>query len=129
MAETMACGPDDRATWMSGHAALGHRRLAIIDLPGGRQPVSAAGTANPVGDNPTVGDVLGYATVERHDSDTRNAVGSDSEPGRVPARVAASGLPSKLDPAPCTGGWPLARGRGTRCHLIAAGRAAECGGG
>jgi asparagine synthase (glutamine-hydrolysing) len=42
MTETMACrGPDDRGTWAEGPAALGHRRLAIIDLPGGRQPMSA----------------------------------------------------------------------------------------
>ena len=41
MTETMSCrGPDDRGTWISGPAALGHRRLAIIDLPGGRQPMS-----------------------------------------------------------------------------------------
>jgi asparagine synthase (glutamine-hydrolysing) len=43
MTETMACrGPDDRGTWIEGPAALGHRRLAIIDLPGGRQPMTAA---------------------------------------------------------------------------------------
>jgi len=42
MTETMACrGPDDRGTWVRGPAALGHRRLAIIDLPGGRQPMTA----------------------------------------------------------------------------------------
>jgi asparagine synthase (glutamine-hydrolysing) len=42
MTETMSCrGPDDSGTWISGPAALGHRRLAIIDLPGGRQPMSA----------------------------------------------------------------------------------------
>ncbi len=41
MTETMSCrGPDDRGTWVEGPAALGHRRLAIIDLPGGRQPMS-----------------------------------------------------------------------------------------
>jgi asparagine synthase (glutamine-hydrolysing) len=41
MTETMACrGPDDRGTWITRHAALGHRRLAIIDLPGGRQPMT-----------------------------------------------------------------------------------------
>ncbi|NLU73470.1 asparagine synthase (glutamine-hydrolyzing) [Streptomyces sp. HNM0575] len=42
MTETMACrGPDDSGTWIAGPAALGHRRLAVIDLPGGRQPMSA----------------------------------------------------------------------------------------
>ncbi|CAL9651601.1 Asparagine synthetase [glutamine-hydrolyzing] 3 [Streptomyces sp. enrichment culture] len=42
MTETMSCrGPDDRGVWVQGPAALGHRRLAIIDLPGGRQPMTA----------------------------------------------------------------------------------------
>lgn len=41
MTETMDCrGPDDRGVWAGGPAALGHRRLAIIDLPGGRQPMT-----------------------------------------------------------------------------------------
>ncbi|MZD07077.1 asparagine synthase (glutamine-hydrolyzing) [Streptomyces sp. SID5785] len=41
MTRTMECrGPDDRGTWIDGPAALGHRRLAIIDLPGGRQPMT-----------------------------------------------------------------------------------------
>ncbi|NIH81901.1 asparagine synthase (glutamine-hydrolyzing) [Amycolatopsis viridis] len=49
MTETMACrGPDDSGTWLAPHAALGHRRLAIIDLPGGRQPMSVATPAGEV---------------------------------------------------------------------------------
>ncbi|GGX75608.1 asparagine synthase (glutamine-hydrolyzing) [Streptomyces minutiscleroticus] len=41
MTETMACrGPDDRGTWTDRSVGLGHRRLAIIDLPGGRQPMT-----------------------------------------------------------------------------------------
>jgi len=49
MTETMACrGPDDRGTWLTEHAALGHRRLAIIDLPGGRQPMSVRTPNGPV---------------------------------------------------------------------------------
>jgi len=48
MTETMACrGPDDSGTWVRPHVALGHRRLAIIDLPGGRQPMSVT---TPAGD-------------------------------------------------------------------------------
>jgi asparagine synthase (glutamine-hydrolysing) len=41
MTATMSCrGPDDEGTWVRTHVALGHRRLAIIDLPGGRQPMT-----------------------------------------------------------------------------------------
>ncbi|PZG16849.1 asparagine synthase (glutamine-hydrolyzing) [Nonomuraea aridisoli] len=43
MTDTMACrGPDDQGLWLAQHAAIGHRRLAIIDLAGGRQPMVAA---------------------------------------------------------------------------------------
>ncbi|MDT7584737.1 MAG: hypothetical protein QOE32_2287 [Pseudonocardiales bacterium] len=49
MTETMSCrGPDDEGTWLSRNAALGHRRLAIIDLPGGRQPMSVETPDGPV---------------------------------------------------------------------------------
>nr|WP_205379967.1 asparagine synthase (glutamine-hydrolyzing) [Streptomyces sp. SID7805] len=42
MTETMSCrGPDARGTWVTPRAALGHRRLAVIDLPGGAQPMEA----------------------------------------------------------------------------------------
>lgn len=41
MTATMACrGPDAEGTWIDGPAALGHRRLAVIDLEGGAQPMS-----------------------------------------------------------------------------------------
>lgn len=35
-------GPDDSGVYLDGRAALGHRRLSIIDLSGGRQPLSTA---------------------------------------------------------------------------------------
>lgn len=42
MTGTMSCrGPDDEGLWLDGHAALGHRRLAVIDPEGGRQPMTA----------------------------------------------------------------------------------------
>ncbi|MGI5256975.1 asparagine synthase (glutamine-hydrolyzing) [Streptomyces angustmyceticus] len=41
MTGTMACrGPDAAGFWLDTHAALGHRRLAVIDLDGGRQPMA-----------------------------------------------------------------------------------------
>lgn len=35
-------GPDDEGMWLSPHAALGHRRLSVIDPAGSRQPMTAA---------------------------------------------------------------------------------------
>jgi asparagine synthase (glutamine-hydrolysing) len=44
MTATMFCrGPDAGEVWCSAHAAIGHRRLAVIDLPGGEQPMRAPG--------------------------------------------------------------------------------------
>jgi asparagine synthase (glutamine-hydrolysing) len=41
MTATMARrGPDAVGTWIDRHVALGHRRLAIIDLEGGHQPMT-----------------------------------------------------------------------------------------
>ncbi|MFF0482948.1 asparagine synthase (glutamine-hydrolyzing) [Streptomyces sp. NPDC004435] len=42
MTQTMACrGPDAEGVWIDRHAAIGHRRLSVIDLEGGRQPMTA----------------------------------------------------------------------------------------
>src|SRR5512138_1139316 len=38
-------GPDDSGTYFDRRAALGHRRLSIIDLAGGRQPLSTSDRA------------------------------------------------------------------------------------
>ena len=32
-------GPDDSGVYLDDEVALGHRRLSIIDLTGGRQPI------------------------------------------------------------------------------------------
>jgi asparagine synthase (glutamine-hydrolysing) len=49
MTQTMACrGPDASGTWVDGPAALGHRRLAVIDLEGGAQPMSVRTPAGEV---------------------------------------------------------------------------------
>jgi asparagine synthase (glutamine-hydrolysing) len=43
MTQTMACrGPDASGVWSDHNATLGHRRLAVIDLPGGAQPMSVS---------------------------------------------------------------------------------------
>lgn len=54
MTETMVCrGPDAGGVWVSEHALLGHRRLAIIDIEGGRQPMTAAGDGDS-GESPVI---------------------------------------------------------------------------
>jgi asparagine synthase (glutamine-hydrolysing) len=41
MTATMACrGPDDSGTWTDNTITLGHRRLAVIDIHGGKQPMT-----------------------------------------------------------------------------------------
>lgn len=40
MVDTLAQrGPDARGTYLAKHAAIGHRRLSVVDLEGGRQPM------------------------------------------------------------------------------------------
>ena len=49
MTETMRCrGPDDGGLWLAPRAALGHRRLAVIDIEGGKQPMSHDDDGAPV---------------------------------------------------------------------------------
>lgn len=49
MTATMGCrGPDAEGSWSGRHARLGHRRLAVIDLPGGTQPMSIDTDDGPV---------------------------------------------------------------------------------
>jgi asparagine synthase (glutamine-hydrolysing) len=41
MTQTMACrGPDAGGVWLDAHCGFGHRRLAVIDIEGGKQPMA-----------------------------------------------------------------------------------------
>lgn len=50
-------GPDADGYWVDQHAALGHRRLSVIDLEGGQQPMSTADQALTISYN---GEVYNY---------------------------------------------------------------------
>ncbi|WP_030408752.1 asparagine synthase (glutamine-hydrolyzing) [Streptomyces albus] len=79
MTETMSCrGPDDAGTWIDGPAALGHRRLAIIDLPGGRQPMSVE---TPDGTVAMVysGETYNYTELRRELTDRGHRFTTDSD--------------------------------------------------
>lgn len=56
-------GPDDAGLWIEGSTALGFRRLSIIDLEGGHQPM-----ANRAGDAHLVfnGEIYNYRDLRRH---------------------------------------------------------------
>lgn len=58
MAEALAHrGPDERRTWSGPGVGLGHTRLSIIDLAGGRQPMASADGALVVAFN---GEIYNY---------------------------------------------------------------------
>ena len=49
MTQTLALrGPDAGGIWVDKHIGLGHRRLAVIDLSGGVQPMIEGDSENPV---------------------------------------------------------------------------------
>ncbi|MER6267177.1 asparagine synthase (glutamine-hydrolyzing) [Streptomyces sp900105755] len=63
MAETLACrGPDAGGVRLSRHAALGHRRLSVIDLEGGGQPLSDQDTDTALSYN---GELYNYRELRR----------------------------------------------------------------
>jgi len=53
-------GPDSEGFFVDDHAALGHRRLSIIDVDGGRQPIGAAAGAVQIVFN---GEIYNYRTL------------------------------------------------------------------
>lgn len=80
LAEALAHrGPDGEGVWLEGGLGLVHRRLSIIDVEGGRQPLFAdggriAGVVN--------GEIYNYRTLQQRalDGGARLVTQSDSEP-------------------------------------------------
>ncbi|QYD68017.1 asparagine synthase (glutamine-hydrolyzing) [Paraburkholderia edwinii] len=71
MTDTMALrGPDARGIWIDAHAALGHRRLSVIDLEGGAQPMRAVEDSKTIACLTYSGEVYNYVelreTLKRH---------------------------------------------------------------
>jgi asparagine synthase (glutamine-hydrolysing) len=61
MVATMACrGPDAEGMWIAPQVALGHRRLSVIDIEGGRQPMSVDAEGRTVAVMTYSGEVYNY---------------------------------------------------------------------
>jgi asparagine synthase (glutamine-hydrolysing) len=64
--ETMALrGPDEAGTWAHGPAVLGHRRLAVIDVDGGKQPMLAGTGGDPLAALTFSGEVYNFQELRR----------------------------------------------------------------
>ncbi|MFH8347702.1 asparagine synthase (glutamine-hydrolyzing) [Streptomyces sp. NPDC018045] len=58
-------GPEAEGTWACRHAGFGHRRLALIDIEGGRQPMVAEEDGRVVGAITYSGEVYNYRELRR----------------------------------------------------------------
>ncbi|QOZ23797.1 asparagine synthase (glutamine-hydrolyzing) [Bradyrhizobium sp. CCBAU 51753] len=103
MTATMAYrGPDDEGTWIDGPAALGHRRLAIIDIAGGRQPMTLEADGSPAMVLVYTGETYNYRELRQRlislghrfdtSSDTEVVLHAHREWGRQDPRSAVSEL-------------------------------------
>ena len=69
-------GPDGSGFHVAGSVGLGHRRLAIIDLLSGSQPMASADGATWITYN---GEVYNYATLRRELKERGHAFRTDSD--------------------------------------------------
>ncbi|RWI36998.1 MAG: asparagine synthase (glutamine-hydrolyzing) [Mesorhizobium sp.] len=103
MTATMAYrGPDDGGTWIDGPAALGHRRLAIIDIEGGRQPMTLQEDGRPALVLVYTGETYNYRELRQRlaalghrfdtSSDTEVVLHAHREWGHSDPRIAVSEL-------------------------------------
>ena len=114
-------GPDAGGVWCSVHAAIGHRRLSVIDLEGGEQPMRAAlrskdetGAEDQAEDEVVLtfsGEVYNFTELRSelrslgHQFRTR----SDLEIVCAAYESARDGRPVVLAPRPPSCGWPSRR--------------------
>ncbi len=82
MTKTMTCrGPDASGVWATPHAALGHRRLAVIDITGGRQPMTVEEGSETVAAMTYSGEAYNYRELraELEAAGARFSTASDTE--------------------------------------------------
>ncbi|MEY2243507.1 asparagine synthase (glutamine-hydrolyzing) [Streptomyces sp. BF23-18] len=113
MTETLACrGPDASAAWADGAAALGHTRLATVDLAGGRQPLILARDGRTVLAVVFTGEVYNHARLrsELAALGHRFATRCDSEVVLHAIDAWGEGAPARLEGMFAYAAWePLSR--------------------
>ncbi|KXK63814.1 asparagine synthetase B [Micromonospora rosaria] len=66
MNEALACrGPDGRGVWVDRHAVLGHTRNAVIDIPGGGQPMAVESDGRTVAAISYSGEIYNYRELKK----------------------------------------------------------------
>src|SRR4051795_4167019 len=74
-------GPDGEGSWVEGEVGLGMRRLAIVDVAGGRQPLAnEAGTLKVVFN----GEIYNHASLRRLLSDRGHTFKSETDGEVIP---------------------------------------------
>ena len=93
MTETMALrGPDAGGVWIDRHVGLGHRRLAIIDLAGGVQPMQVEDDAGrTIASLIYTGEVYNFVELRDQLSRLGHRFKSQSDTEVVAARIPAMG--------------------------------------
>src|SRR5690242_21942375 len=73
-------GPDDEGVYASGSVGLGMRRLSIIDLAGGKQPITNEDGSQVIVFN---GEIYNYWGLQRELADLGHLLRASSATGRI----------------------------------------------
>src|SRR2546421_12594819 len=69
-------GPDGEGLWVEGDVALGMRRLAIVDIEGGQQPLESENAAIKVVFN---GEIYNHRALRRHLAERGHRFSSETD--------------------------------------------------
>lgn len=87
-------GPDGQGQWITENAGLGHRRLAIIDLESGTQPMHSVGARYVISYN---GEIYNYQILRRRLERAGYSFRTDSDTEVIPALLENMGVAAGLN--------------------------------
>jgi asparagine synthase (glutamine-hydrolysing) len=86
-------GPDGQGYWLGGEVGLGHTRLAIIDVEGGKQPLMDASGKSVIVFN---GEIYNFRELQRELADRGYIFRTRSDTETIPAAIDAWGIEAGL---------------------------------